>query len=234
MAVRRQPRSRVSPTKGLAHPTAQTRYRTKGSAHLRSGLTTREPRRVERHSERLRRAPLPHRLLPPRRRRAPRAARRASEGARPRRARDHRPRRARRHRALRAPRRAKPSCRRSSARSSPSSIDEGTAPLAHAPAAARRVARGLRQPRHARHLARARWTHARRAARAARPARRARVGALRAHRLPARLGRRRSPRAATPTRRAKPPRTLMDIFDRRVAIECWDHGLPEERAPRRG
>ena len=23
--------------------------------------------------------------------------------------------------------------------------------------------------------------------------------------------------------------TLMDIFDRRVAIECWDHGLPEER-----
>src|SRR3954454_23717372 len=24
--------------------------------------------------------------------------------------------------------------------------------------------------------------------------------------------------------------TLMDIFDRRVAIECWDHGLPEERA----
>jgi error-prone DNA polymerase len=24
--------------------------------------------------------------------------------------------------------------------------------------------------------------------------------------------------------------TLLDIFDRRVAIECWDHGLPEERA----
>ena len=24
--------------------------------------------------------------------------------------------------------------------------------------------------------------------------------------------------------------TLIDIFDRRVAIECWDHGLPEERA----
>src|SRR6478672_10056475 len=24
--------------------------------------------------------------------------------------------------------------------------------------------------------------------------------------------------------------TLMDMFDRRVAIECWDHGLPEERA----
>jgi error-prone DNA polymerase len=23
--------------------------------------------------------------------------------------------------------------------------------------------------------------------------------------------------------------TLLDIFDRRVAIECWDHGLPEER-----
>jgi error-prone DNA polymerase len=23
--------------------------------------------------------------------------------------------------------------------------------------------------------------------------------------------------------------TLIDIFDRRVAIECWDHGLPEER-----
>ena len=23
--------------------------------------------------------------------------------------------------------------------------------------------------------------------------------------------------------------TLVDIFDRRVAIECWDHGLPEER-----
>ena len=23
--------------------------------------------------------------------------------------------------------------------------------------------------------------------------------------------------------------SLMDIFDRRVAIECWDHGLPEER-----
>ncbi|MDB4887477.1 MAG: hypothetical protein JWN79_2915, partial [Gemmatimonadetes bacterium] len=23
--------------------------------------------------------------------------------------------------------------------------------------------------------------------------------------------------------------TLMDLFDRRVAIECWDHGLPEER-----
>src|SRR6478672_2373172 len=23
--------------------------------------------------------------------------------------------------------------------------------------------------------------------------------------------------------------TLMDVFDRRVAIECWDHGLPEER-----
>ena len=23
--------------------------------------------------------------------------------------------------------------------------------------------------------------------------------------------------------------TLMDIFDRRIAIECWDHGLPEER-----
>src|SRR6478735_152493 len=23
--------------------------------------------------------------------------------------------------------------------------------------------------------------------------------------------------------------TLMDIFERRVAIECWDHGLPEER-----
>jgi error-prone DNA polymerase len=23
--------------------------------------------------------------------------------------------------------------------------------------------------------------------------------------------------------------TLMDMFDRRVAIECWDHGLPEER-----
>jgi error-prone DNA polymerase len=23
---------------------------------------------------------------------------------------------------------------------------------------------------------------------------------------------------------------LMDIFDRRLAIECWDHGLPEERA----
>jgi len=25
----------------------------------------------------------------------------------------------------------------------------------------------------------------------------------------------------------------MDIFDRRVAIECWDHGLPEERATTR-
>jgi error-prone DNA polymerase len=24
--------------------------------------------------------------------------------------------------------------------------------------------------------------------------------------------------------------SLIDIFDRRVAIECWDHGLPEERA----
>jgi error-prone DNA polymerase len=24
--------------------------------------------------------------------------------------------------------------------------------------------------------------------------------------------------------------SLLDIFDRRVAIECWDHGLPEERA----
>ena len=24
--------------------------------------------------------------------------------------------------------------------------------------------------------------------------------------------------------------TLLDIFDRRVAVECWDHGLPEERA----
>ena len=24
--------------------------------------------------------------------------------------------------------------------------------------------------------------------------------------------------------------TLLDIFDHRVAIECWDHGLPEERA----
>ena len=24
--------------------------------------------------------------------------------------------------------------------------------------------------------------------------------------------------------------TLLDIFDRRVAIECWDHSLPEERA----
>jgi error-prone DNA polymerase len=24
--------------------------------------------------------------------------------------------------------------------------------------------------------------------------------------------------------------SLVDIFDRRVAIECWDHGLPEERA----
>ena len=23
--------------------------------------------------------------------------------------------------------------------------------------------------------------------------------------------------------------TLMDIFDRRIAVECWDHGLPEER-----
>ena len=23
--------------------------------------------------------------------------------------------------------------------------------------------------------------------------------------------------------------TLMDVFDRRMAIECWDHGLPEER-----
>jgi len=23
--------------------------------------------------------------------------------------------------------------------------------------------------------------------------------------------------------------TLLDIFDRRVAVECWDHGLPEER-----
>jgi error-prone DNA polymerase len=23
--------------------------------------------------------------------------------------------------------------------------------------------------------------------------------------------------------------TLLDVFDRRVAIECWDHGLPEER-----
>ncbi|HET9454202.1 MAG TPA: PHP domain-containing protein, partial [Gemmatimonadaceae bacterium] len=23
--------------------------------------------------------------------------------------------------------------------------------------------------------------------------------------------------------------TLLDIFDRRIAIECWDHGLPEER-----
>ena len=27
--------------------------------------------------------------------------------------------------------------------------------------------------------------------------------------------------------------SLMDIFDRRVAIECWDHGLPEERATTR-
>src|SRR3982750_2250339 len=54
--------------------------------------------RVGAEPDALRRAPRPHRVLAPRRCRAPRAARRARERARSRRARDHRPRRARRDR----------------------------------------------------------------------------------------------------------------------------------------
>ena len=46
-------------------------------------------------------------------------------------------------------------------------------------------------------------------------------------------GCRRSPRADETDAACEAAATLMDIFDRRVAIECWDHGLPEERVTTR-
>ncbi|MDQ6887161.1 MAG: PHP domain-containing protein [Gemmatimonadota bacterium] len=35
--------------------------------------------------------------------------------------------------------------------------------------------------------------------------------------------------SGTPDRACEAAATLMDIFERRIAIECWDHHLPEER-----